>query len=163
ADAPTAVGAAVAISVPFDLAACARVLDRGFCRAVYTENFMRSLRRKVRDKAQRFASFVDVPTVMRARTFSEYDRAVTAPLHGFADERDYWARSSSGPYLGRIRRPTLLINAVDDPFVPPESLPDPRTLPPDVRVEFVARGGHVGFLEGRWPWRLESWAERRAI
>jgi hypothetical protein len=160
---PQALGAAVAISVPFDLAACAGVLDQGFRRAVYTENFMRSLRRKVRDKAQRFGDFVDVAAVMRARTFAEYDRAVTAPLHGFADAHDYWTRSSSGPYLSRIRRATLLINALDDPFVPLASLPDPRTLPPDVTAEFVPRGGHVGFLEGRWPWRLDSWAERRAI
>jgi hypothetical protein len=162
-DVPRAVGGAVAISVPFNLAASARVLDRGFRRAVYTANFMRTLRRKVRDKARRFPGFVDVAAVARARTFAEYDRAVTAPLHGFADEHDYWARSSSGPYLGRIRRPTLLINALDDPFVPAETLPDPRTLPPDVRAEFIPRGGHVGFLEGRWPWRLRSWAEGRAV
>jgi len=159
---PAAVAAAVAISVPFDLTACAAVLDRGFRRAVYTANFMRSMRRKVLDKARRFPGFVDVQAVRRATTFAAYDRAVTAPLHGFADERDYWTRSSSGPYLGRIRRPTLLINALDDPFVPVEALPDPRTLPPDVTAEFVPRGGHVGFVEG-WPWRAASWAERRAV
>jgi hypothetical protein len=161
-DAPRAVGAAVAISVPFDLTASARVLDRGFRRAVYTENFMRSLRRKVLDKARRFPGFVDVEAVRRARTFGEYDRAVTAPLHGFVDERDYWTRSSSGPYLEGIRRPTLLINALDDPFVPASTLPDPRTLPPDVTAEFIPRGGHVGFLHGP-PWRPESWAEGRAL
>lgn len=162
ADAPRQVAAAVAISVPFDLARCARNLDRGLTRAVYTENFMRTLRRKVIAKARAFPGFVDVDAVRRARTFGEYDRVVTAPLHGFADEHDYWARSSSGPYVERIRRPTLLIHALDDPIVPAEALPDPRTLPPDVVAEFAERGGHAGFLEGRWPWRLESWAERRA-
>ena len=159
---PEQLVAAVGISVPFDLAACARVLDRGLRRALYTENFMRTLRRKVRDKARRFPDFVDVTAVSRARTFAAYDRAVTAPLHGFADERDYWARSSSGPYLARIRRPTLLINAVDDPFVPSGTLPDACTLPPDVVTEFTPGGGHAGFLTGRWPWRPEAWAERRA-
>ena len=162
ADVPAALAAAVAISVPFDLTACAAVLDRGLRRALYTANFMRTLRRKVVDKARRFPGFVDLDAVRRARTFAAYDRAVTAPLHGFADERDYWARSSSGPYLARIRRPTLLISALDDPFIPAESLPDPRALPPDVTAEFVARGGHVGFVEG-WPWRTASWAERRAV
>jgi predicted alpha/beta-fold hydrolase len=160
---PEQLVAAVAISVPFDLAQCARGLDRGFRRAVYTEHFLRTLRRKVRDKARRYPGFVDVEAARRARTFGEYDRAVTAPLHGFADEHDYWARSSSGPYLERIRRPTLLIHALDDPIVPVDGLPDPRTLPPDVTAEFTERGGHGGFLEGRWPWRLESWAERRAV
>jgi len=161
-DAPKQVAAVVAISVPFDLTLCAEALDRGFRRAVYTENFMRSMRRKVRDKARHFPGFVDLEAVRRARTFRAYDRAVTAPLHGFADERDYWRRASSGPYLGRIRRPTLLINALDDPFVPEVSLPDPRALPSDVVAEFVPRGGHVGFVEGP-PWRSGSWAERRAV
>jgi len=155
--------AAVAISVPFDLTASARVLDRGFPRAVYTANFLRTMRRKVRDKARDFPGFVDVDAARRARTFGDYDRVVTAPLHGFADAHDYWGRASSGPYLQWIRRPTLLINALDDPLVPEDGLPDPRTLPPDVTAEFTPRGGHGGFLEGRWPWGLDSWAERRAV
>jgi len=160
---PAPLVGAVGISVPFDLAACARTLDRGLRRRVYTANFMRTLRRKVREKAQRYPGFVDVAAACRARTFAEYDRAVTAPLGGFTDEMDYWTRSSSGPYLARIRRPTLLVNARDDPFVPPASLPDPRALPPLVRARFTAAGGHVGFMEGRWPWRARSWAERIAL
>ena len=162
-DAPKQVAGAAAISVPFDLAASARVLDRGFPRAVYTKNFLRTMKRKVEAKAERFPGFVDVAAARRARTFAEYDRAVTAPLNGFADEVDYWTRASSGPYLPRIRRPTLLINAVDDPLVPAESLPDVGALPDDVIAEFVPRGGHVGFVEGPWPWRVHSWAERRAM
>jgi predicted alpha/beta-fold hydrolase len=106
---------------------------------------------------------VDVEAACRARTFREYDRAVTAPLHGFADEVDYWTRSSCGPWLGKIRRPVLLINALDDPFVPSASLPDVAALPDGMRAAFVPRGGHVGFVTGRWPWRVESWAERQAV
>jgi uncharacterized protein len=154
---------AVAISAPFDLVACARVLDRGFARAVYTANFLRTMKRKARDKATRYPGFVDLSAVRQARTFAQYDRAVTAPLHGFTDEVDYWTRSSSGPYLARVGRPTLLINALDDPLVPRGALPDPRTLPACVEAEFVPRGGHVGFQEGPWPWQTHSWAERRAL
>ena len=160
--APKALAGAAAISVPFDLAACARVMDEGLPKVLYTASFMRSFRRKTRAKARAYPEFVDVRAALAARTFAAYDRAVTAPLHGFADEEDYWRRASSGPYLPHIRRPTLLLNALDDPFVPPTSLPDPRTLPPAVRAEFVPRGGHVGFVEGR-PWRSSSWAERRAV
>jgi len=163
ADVPRQLVAAVGISVPFDLAGCATELDRGWRRVVYTEHFLRTMRRKVVDKARRFPGFVDVEAACRSRTFAEYDRAVTAPLHGFADEHDYWARSSSGPFLDRVRRPTLLISALDDPIVPADGLPDPRTLPPGITAEFSARGGHAGFLDGRWPWRLQSWAERRAV
>jgi hypothetical protein len=154
---------AVAISVPFDLTACARVLDRGLARVLYTANFMRTLRAKVREKARVHPGFVDVAAALRARTFGEYDEIVTAPLGGFASALDYWTRSSSGPYLGRIRRPTLVINARDDPFVPAATLPDARALPPHITVEFPARGGHAGFIEGRWPWRVGSWAECRAL
>jgi len=161
-DVPEQVAGGVAISVPFDLAACTAVLDRGARRAVYTASFLRTLRRKVEDKARRYPGFVDVEAVRRARTFAEYDRTVTAPLHGFTDERDYWARSSCGPYLGRIRRPVLLISALDDPFVPPGALPDPDSLPANVEVELPARGGHAGFVESARPWR-PSWAERRAL
>jgi predicted alpha/beta-fold hydrolase len=155
--------AAAAISVPFDLAACAAELDRGLPRLLYTSNFMRTLRAKVRAKAREHPGFVDVAAALRARTFAEYDEIVTAPLGGFAGARDYWARSSSGPYLARIRRPTLVINARDDPFVPHAALPDPAALPPSVRVDFPARGGHAAFIDGRWPWRAGSWAERRAL
>jgi uncharacterized protein len=160
--APRHVVGAVAISVPFDLAACARVLDRGLRRAVYTANFLKHMRDKVRRKAERLGAFVDVAAAGRARTFAEYDEVVTAPLNGFTSALDYWTRASSRPYLASIRRPTLLINALDDPFVPPEALPDPRRLPPEVIAEFPARGGHSGFIDGA-PWRLGSWAERRAV
>jgi hypothetical protein len=160
--APSLLAGAVAISVPFDLVACARVMDQGLQKILYTASFMRSFRAKTRAKARAYPDFVDVAAAMRARTFADYDRVVTAPLHGFADEVDYWQRASSGPYLAQIRRPTLLINALDDPFIPAASLPDPRELPPAVRAEFVPIGGHVGFVEGA-PWRASSWAERRAV
>ncbi|HKW93862.1 MAG TPA: alpha/beta fold hydrolase, partial [Methylomirabilota bacterium] len=113
--APPAVAAAVAISTPFDLAACASVLDRGFNRAVYTESFLRTMKAKIRAKVHLYDGEIDVRAVLRTRTFAQYDRLFTAPINGFADEHDYWTRASSGPYLERIRRPTLLINAVNDP------------------------------------------------
>jgi predicted alpha/beta-fold hydrolase len=158
--APDALRGAVGISVPFDLVACARVLESGLPRALYTANFMRTMRGKVVRKAAAYPGFVDVAGVRRARTFTQYDTLVTAPLHGFADAMDYWVRASSGSYLPRIRRPTLLIAARDDPIVPASALPDPATLPGCVRAEFFPRGGHAGFFDG---WRGASWAERRAL
>jgi predicted alpha/beta-fold hydrolase len=121
--APPQVLAAAAISTPFNLAACARVLDRGLNRSMYTAGFLRTLKAKLRKKQRLYDRLLDLPAALRARTFAEYDRLVTAPLHGFADERDYWTRSSSGPYLAQIRRPTLLINAINDPFMPAAALP----------------------------------------
>lgn len=161
-DPPAAVAAAVAISTPFDLAACAGVLDAGWNRAVYTNSFLRTLKAKIRAKRALLAPLIDLDTAARARTFAEYDRAVTAPLYGFADERDYWVRASSAPWLSRIRRPCLLINAVNDPFLPASALPrDAAARSRWLEVAFVREGGHVGFLEG--PWGRRSWAERRAL
>jgi hypothetical protein len=162
ADAPQAVAGAVAISTPFDLAACAAVLDRGLSRLLYTTNFLKTMKAKLRAKAGIMADRVDLAAALRSRTFTEYDRRVTAPVHGFADERDYWTRSSSGPYLPRIRRPALLISAANDPFIPADSWPTAAVAEsPWLEAAFVRKGGHVGFLEG--PSGRRSWAERRAV
>jgi uncharacterized protein len=156
------VRAAVAISVPFDLAAAAAVLDRGLRRRLYTEHFLVTMRAKVGAKAAMYRDLIDLGAIARARTFREWDRFVTAPLYGFADERDYWQRCSSGPLLSAIRRPCLLINALNDPFVPPASLPlEAVRGSPWLQAAFVPEGGHAGFLEG--PRGDRSWAERRAI
>jgi predicted alpha/beta-fold hydrolase len=160
--APKPVVGAVAISTPFDLAACARALDRGLARSLYTAEFLRTLRAKVKAKAHLYDGRLDLNAAMRARTFAEYDRVVTAPLYGFADERDYWTRSSSGRYLAGIRRPCLLINAVNDPFVPPASLPTEAVARSRwLEALFPREGGHAGFLEG--PFGRRSWSERQAV
>jgi len=159
---PASVMGAVAISTPFDLAACAAALDRGLPRLLYTAHFLRTMKAKIRAKADQLGGRVDIGAVLRARTFAEYDRRLTAPLHGFVDERDYWARSSSRGYLARIRRPCLLINAVNDPFIPAQSLPRAEVAAsPWLRAAFPAEGGHAGFLDG--PAGRRSWAERRAV
>jgi predicted alpha/beta-fold hydrolase len=159
---PDEVLAAVAISVPFDLAACAAVLDHGLNRLLYTAHFLRTMKPKVRAKAALYGERVDVRAAMRARTFRLYDRLVTAPIFGFSDEEDYWRRCSSGPYLSKIRRHTLLISAVNDPFVPPESLPRAEVeRSPWLEAVFPAEGGHAGFLDGGGAG--PSWAERRAV
>src|SRR5262249_56158659 len=88
-----------------------------------------------------------------------WGRGVAGRLQGFGEEMDYWTRSRSGPYLARLHRPTLLLNARDDPFVPPGALPDPAALPPGVHAEFPLRGGHAGFLDGL-PWRGRARAPR---
>src|SRR5262249_27078583 len=149
AAAPDRIAAAVAISTPFDLAECARVLDVGLRRVLYTAQFLKTMRAKVAAKAALYDGRVDLAAALRARTFAEYDRFVTAPVFGFADERDYWRRSSSGPYLSGIRRPVLLINSRNDPFIPPSALPEVAVTKSGwLEAAFPAEGGHAGFLEG---------------
>ncbi len=155
--------AAVAISTPFDLAAAAQTMSIGAGR-LYTHFFLRTLKAKALQKAQEYPHLLDAGAIRKARGWREYDDVATAPLHGFRDAADYWERSSSIHFLDRIRRPTLLINARDDPFVPKSSLPlaaveRSRWL----HAEFSDHGGHAGFVAGALPWRPRYWAELRAV
>ncbi|MFN2399585.1 MAG: hydrolase [Gemmatimonadaceae bacterium] len=162
-DLPAQVCGAAAVSVPFDLARGARHLDTGFAR-VYRDHFLRSLRRKAHEKRTRFPELLSAAAIDRARTFYEFDDAVTAPLHGFASADDYYSRSSSIQYLDRISIPTLLISARDDPVLPAAVLDDVMTITrenPALTVEFLPRGGHVGFVSGQVPWRAVYYAEWR--
>jgi uncharacterized protein len=154
---------AVAVSVPFDLAAgCGALEGTLFGRYLYTPYFMRKLRRKTAGKSALLTERCDVPRALRARTLREFDDAATAPLHGFRDATDYYERCSSAVFLARIRVPTLLLQALDDPFLPREALPTAAALSnPWLLPGFVETGGHTGFLYGP-PWRPRFWAEEEA-
>lgn len=142
---------AVAISAPLDLAAAGRSLDAGLSREIYTRNFLRTLKKKTFAKLRQERIGVDPRRLEHARTFWEFDDTVTAPLHGFLGADDYWARSSSGPWLARIRVPTLVINARNDPFLPEAVLDALGAVPQNVVLEFPRSGGHAGFPgRGRW-------------
>ena len=164
-DIPRTVRAAAAVSVPYDLARGSRYINRGFSR-VYERHFLRSLVRKASDKRQRFPDVAPDVDLATLRTMWDFDDAVTAPVHGFRDATDYYERSSSLRWLDRIRVPTLLISAADDPFLPREVLDEVRAAArsnPDLHCEFPERGGHVGFIAGSLPWRPLYWAEWRVM
>ncbi|HEX8432283.1 MAG TPA: alpha/beta fold hydrolase [Longimicrobium sp.] len=158
----SAVGAAVAVSVPFDLMAGARHLEGSRMGRFYSRVFLRSLRRKFSGKADRIGEIADAARMRAARSLREFDDAVTARLHGFRDVADYYGRSSSGQFIPAIRVPTLVVQAADDPFVPPAAIPRDAVLAnPSVTGVFPERGGHVGFIGGT-PRAPEFWAEREA-
>ncbi len=153
----------MAVSTPFDLAAAAAKMSRGLGR-LYTHFFLRTLKAKALGKAHAFPELADAETIRRARNWRDYDDAATAPLHGFRDADDYWERSSSIHFLDRVRRPTLLINARDDPFIPESALPlEIVERSSWLHADFTDRGGHAGFVAGAWPWQPIHWAEQRAV
>jgi predicted alpha/beta-fold hydrolase len=162
-DVPAEVRAAAAVSVPYDLERGSRQIERGFSR-IYTAHFLRTLRRKALAKlAQEPELFAEGP-LRAARTLTDFDDVVTAPVHGFASARDYYTRSSARHFLGGIRRPTLLLSARDDPFLPREVLDDVAIVARRnalLVIEFHERGGHVGFVAGQLPWRPVYYAEQR--
>jgi len=151
--------AAVAMSVPFDLAAGADQLERTRMGHLYATYFLRSLRRKVRAKEALLRGYVDVEAALRARTLRAFDDVATAPLHGFRDAADYYDASSSMHYLAAIRVPTMIIHSLDDPFLPREAVPRPALESNEAIVALLSvRGGHVGFLEGT-PWAPRLWGD----
>lgn len=153
--------AAATISVPYDLAAGARFMERGVAR-LYVLVLLRSLQRKLRARAAELGPLVDLQRALAAHTFHQFDDAATAPLHGFAGADDYYRRSSSGPLLPGIRIPTLLVSARDDPFVPATAIPhDAIASSGWLTGAITRRGGHVGFIAGRLPLRPRFWAEQQ--
>ena len=154
--------AAVAVSVPYDLAACAETMSRG-TEQIYAKFFLRSLRDKARAKRELLEGRCNLAGALAAKTFREFDDALTAPLHGFTDAQAYYRESSAGPYLSRIRVPSLLIHALDDPIAPADSIPrDLIAANPMLSTAFTERGGHVGFITGTVPWNVRFWAEETA-
>jgi predicted alpha/beta-fold hydrolase len=155
--------AAATISVPYDLARGSRHIDRGFAR-IYQTHFLRTLRRKAEAKSRRFPDRLRIEAIRRARSLWEFDDVVTAPVHGFRDAADYYERSSSIRWIARVCVPTLLLSAADDPFLPRDVLDEVRAIAranAHLHVEFVERGGHVGFISGTLPWRPFYYAEWR--
>lgn len=155
------IAGAAAISSPLDLAASGASLAHGFSR-VYARFFLSSLIPKALAKLERYPGLYRAEIVRSARTLRDFDDAVTAPLHGFRDAADYYARSSARQYLPGITVPTLLVNALNDPFIPACALPAATHLPGSVSLETPDSGGHVGFVSGDFPGKLE-WLPRRVL
>lgn len=159
---PPQVRAAIAVSTPYDLAQSSRAINTGFSR-LYQWNFLRTLKRKASAKIGQYPDICSQETVQSLATMWAFDEQFTAPLHGFGGASDYYERSSSIRFLSQIRRPTLLLSAFDDPFHTANMLRDVETIAaanPFLKVEFHARGGHVGFVGGA-PWRPAYYVESR--
>jgi uncharacterized protein len=142
--------AVAAVSSPIDLAAAGRAIDQGFNWLVYSRMFLSTMKPKALAKLQQHPGLFDAGRLQAARTLYEFDNIFTAPLHGFADTPDYWARASAQPHLAQIRIPALVLNALNDPFVPGQALP--RSVAGSyVTLWQPAQGGHVGFPQGGFP------------
>ena len=161
---PANVTCAAGVSVPYNLAAGSQYLEQGL-GPLYTAHFMKSLRAKTLAKLERYPDLCDREAAVRAKTFWEFDGAVTGPVHGFTNAQDYYTKSSSIQYIANIRRPTLLISAADDPFLPASVLENVRQIAKNndyLHLEFTRQGGHVGWTEGQ-PWSPRYYVEERVI
>ncbi|MDH3208156.1 MAG: hydrolase [Gemmatimonadota bacterium] len=151
--------AAAVMSVPFDLAASCDLLEQSFMGGVYSDYFLRSLRRKVEWKRSTLSQVLDMDAVDSARKIRAFDDHVTAPLNGFRDAAEYYAECSSRRFLAGVGVPTLMVHSVDDPFLPATAIPRAEAAANDrLTLVLVPRGGHVGFVEGT-PWSPRFWAD----
>ena len=161
---PAAVGRVTGVAAfcpPLDLAACGHALARGFNR-IYTRHFLNTLKQTSARRLQHFPGLFDRQRMLRASNLWQFDDAVTGPVHGFAGADDYWRKSSAKPWLRQIAVPTLTVNPQNDPFLPAAALPTAADVSPLVRLEQPASGGHVGFVGGHFPGRLD-WLPQRLI
>lgn len=154
-------GAAVAVSVPFVLRDAMLRLDLGASR-IYRRYLLSKLKAALRRK------FADRPFPLavdpdRIEDFNAFDDQITAPLNGFEGVFDYYSQASCRQYLPHIRTSTLIVQAADDPFMFPTTLPWEHELGPGVTLEVAKRGGHVGFVAGSRPWRPVYWLEGRIL
>ena len=156
------VQAAVAISVPYQLRLVADRINQGVSR-IYQKHLLQRLREVFRRKLEAYPDSLpwSLEDLKSWSCFWTFDEHVTAPLHGFSHVHAYYREASSRQYLRHITTPTLLIHALDDPFMTPEALPCLNELSPQVTLELSPQGGHVGFVSGNVPGRAVYWLDQR--
>lgn len=163
---PPQVKAFAAVSPTLDLTSCVEALERG-SNWVYQWNFMRDLRARIKRKAHLYPDVYSTAPLRDVRTVRQFDDLITAPMSGFRDAADYYHRASALRVIDRVRVPTLIITAADDPFIPVQQFRDPAvTGNPHVTVIVTRHGGHCGFIEARQNGARASdgyWAERTAV
>ncbi|MFH1156031.1 MAG: alpha/beta fold hydrolase [Pseudomonadota bacterium] len=152
---------AVAFSVPCDLKGSSMMLEKPGNR-IYMKRFLVTLHRKIREKMVLMPGQVDDAGFSSIRTFRDFDNRYTAPIHGFQDAEDYWKQCSSLQFIRSIPVPTLIVNAMNDPFLSESCFPIREAgANPNVFLETPLSGGHVGFIE--FNARNTYWSEKRAL
>lgn len=152
-----------AVSSPLNLAAAGRAIDTGLNRILYADYFLKTMREKAQTKWQQFPGLFDLQTILRAKTLRVFDDLFTARLHGFKNVDDYYERASALPWLPYVAKPSLILNARNDPFIPWGSvtLEAVGQACPRVTQWLPGQGGHVGFVSSLpnkplgWPGSLQ--------
>ena len=159
AQATQVVAAVAAVCAPLDLTASGRAIGQGFNRQVYTRMFLKSMVPKALQKLAQHPALFNRDTLLAARDLHAFDDVFTAPVHGFKNADDYWARASAKPHLASVAVPALALNALNDPFVPAASLPKAADVSASVTLWQPAQGGHVGFPAESFPAHVRAMPE----
>lgn len=156
-----ALDAGVIVSAPLMLEPCSARLERGFSQ-IYQRYLLSQLKKNASRKLHAWPDTlpVNLSQLKALRRLRDFDDAITARAHGFADATDYYRRASALPLLRSVTKPLLIIHAKDDPFMSDEVIPQNDQLSATITYQLTTHGGHVGFVSGtlRQP---ELWLEQR--
>ena len=157
---PEAVKAGIAYSSPCDLAASVAALEFP-ANLFYKKRFLRSLRPKIEAKAKQFPDVIDASNLDRVEKWKDFDNFFSAPINGYKDADDFYEQASAKNFMEGTNRPILLVNAINDPILPPVCSPvELCKKHPLIFLEMPRRGGHVGFTEKKGR---GTWSERRTL
>ena len=153
-----------AVSPSVDLAAGVDVITKR-SNWLYHKDFVVRLKQRIRTKHRLFPDNFDISDLDKIRTLKEFDDRYTSRAHGFKDADDYYYRASSIRVIDRIRIPTLIIHAEDDPFIPFAPLRDDLIANnPYILMVATSQGGHVAFLSAGQKGDADRfWAENRVV
>jgi predicted alpha/beta-fold hydrolase len=150
--AASVVDSVVSVCSPLDLKASGHAIGQGFNRWIYTPRFLKTMKPKAVQKWQQYPGLFNLEAALRANDLYAFDNVFTAPLHGFKHTDDYWTRAAAKPLMRHIALPALAINALNDPFVPRNSLPKSSEVSDTVTLWQPPQGGHVGFTRSTLGW-----------
>ncbi len=153
------VAAVASVCSPLDLTASGHAIGQGFNRLVYTRMFLNSMKPKAMERLKLNPGLFDPEALLASRDLYEFDNIFTAPVHGFKNTDDYWLRASAKPHMHRIKLPALALNAINDPFIPAQSLPQLGEVGRHVTLWQTPHGGHVGYPQGRFPAHVQAMPE----
>lgn len=151
----------IAVSVPIDIASAEIEMDK-LKNKLYMEVFFKTMKNKILEKAHKFPEYeLDKDRLFKASKFKHLEHLYTVPVFGFESPEDYWKKASSKPYLLKIKKPALLINAKDDTFLSEECFPYEEAEASNFfHLEVPNYGGHVGFMSSLKPTE-NTWLEHR--
>jgi predicted alpha/beta-fold hydrolase len=161
--APDNVVGVMAVAPPVDLDACCTNVQK-VLRGIYDRSFVQGLRRYIAERQRNNPDVMTPNLPPSVRKIRDFDAHITAPLSGFLDADDYYSQASSGPFLPKIRIPTLIVAAMDDPIVPIATVQQSK-ISDAVKLVIANGGGHLGYVAARskdpdcrWlDWRVVDW------
>lgn len=152
---------ACVFSVPLDLGGCSIEINKPH-NILYSLRFLKSLNNKIKDKLRFQSDFMGIKNYKNTKSVYQFDNEITAPLHGFKDVDDYYNSCSSKNFIETINIPTLVVNALNDPFLSKSCLKTSLFEKSNyVFFERPSHGGHVGFSD--YNKDEIFWSEKRAL